>query len=855
MINRTRAATVVGIGLLCGGATAADTVPSSLFPGQVGLAPQTMSAEAADVNDDGLLDLVVMNPTSGPLEVRFGDGYGAFGPPLALPTLAPGIVFHLGDLNADGHVDLVESSYLGKKVMLAVGVGDGGFVVTQQVDMASNPAAFDLGDLDEDGDLDLAFNLALTDQIALLLGNGDGSVTAAPSLPTVDVPAAVFMVDMTGEGHLDLVVSKGEASTSAASLVVPGNGDGTLGAPLPFSMSGTESLQRPVDVNADAIPDLISIDRITASVLVRLNLGAGLFAAPIVMPCGAKPTLVRSGDLDANGRPDLVVTDEEAPVAHVLLSLPGDTFSVSLLPVSYKSRALFVSDLTGDGRLDVTTLPEQDLEILVRPGLGDGSFDAASPIGVPTAPMSQLSLADLNGDGRTDAVACLPSQDALVVLLQVASPPAVPSSELPVAPAFEPGVFTAVGDNPVHLAVGDLDLDGVLDVVTANASAHTLTLLHGAGDGSFDLLQTYPGGPSPDSLAIGDVTGDGLPDVVVCERFSDQLGVLRSTGRFTFLGPALIPSGGHVPVAVAIADMNLDGRADVVVPHQSDTVVLRLGLPAGGLGSPQVSGCVNSPANVAVADLTGDGWPDLCFGGHGNGGYVINAGGGFLGPPTPFEIEPEVVFTPGGSTRVAAADLDADGVVDIAVTHGNELTLLSPAAAGDSAIVEKADYAFYGSANDFCIGDLDGDGSLDLVAPGSNGAAMLALLNRAARQWCDLGHGLPSATPAPKLVGTGTLLPGGSVVLALSEAKPASPAALVVGLSQAAVPFKGGLLVPAPTLILMGLLTSGSGGLALAATWPASVPAGVQVFFQMWVADAGGPAGFAGSNAIRAQTP
>ena len=89
--------------------------------------------------------------------------------------------------------------------------------------------------------------------------------------------------------------------------------------------------------------------------------------------------------------------------------------------------------------------------------------------------------------------------------------------------------------------------------------------------------------------------------------------------------------------------------------------------------------------------------------------------------------------------------------------------------------------------------------------------------------------------------------------LQLAIAKPLAPVALIVGLSQVSLPFKGGELVPSPDVALVGFTTDASGALLLQARWPAGLPAGFAVWMQAWIADASGPMGYAASNGVGAK--
>lgn len=120
--------------------------------------------------------------------------------------------------------------------------------------------------------------------------------------------------------------------------------------------------------------------------------------------------------------------------------------------------------------------------------------------------------------------------------------------------------------------------------------------------------------------------------------------------------------------------------------------------------------------------------------------------------------------------------------------------------------------------------------------------------------WTSLGHALAGVNGPPLLVGTGTLLGGTPMSLALTNAKHSAPALLVVGLSALEAPFKGGVLVPHLDA-LASLATNGSGAITLASTWPPGLPGGVKLWMQFWINDAAGPAGFSASNGLLATSP
>jgi len=121
--------------------------------------------------------------------------------------------------------------------------------------------------------------------------------------------------------------------------------------------------------------------------------------------------------------------------------------------------------------------------------------------------------------------------------------------------------------------------------------------------------------------------------------------------------------------------------------------------------------------------------------------------------------------------------------------------------------------------------------------------------------WTPLGGALAGTGGAPALEGHGLLKPGIPFSVQLADAKPSSAVALVVGFTEANLPFKGGVLVPSPDALLLGLASDANGDMNLASIWPAGVPAGFGFVAQGWITDPAGPHGFAASNAVKGFAP
>ena len=136
-----------------------------------------------------------------------------------------------------------------------------------------------------------------------------------------------------------------------------------------------------------------------------------------------------------------------------------------------------------------------------------------------------------------------------------------------------------------------------------------------------------------------------------------------------------------------------------------------------------------------------------------------------------------------------------------------------------------------------------------------SGAVYAYDLDQFPEPWVDVGLGLAGLTGVPQLTGTGTLVGGEAVGLVLTNAKPNSSAAVVIGFSRIDAHVKGGTLVPFPNAIVYGLPTDGNGALVIASVWPTGVPSGSQFWVQEWITDAAALQGVSASNGLAATTP
>jgi hypothetical protein len=199
------------------------------------------------------------------------------------------------------------------------------------------------------------------------------------------------------------------------------------------------------------------------------------------------------------------------------------------------------------------------------------------------------------------------------------------ASTVSILPGHGYGTFTApvsfpTGNDPISIAVADLNGDSKTDVVVANEASDTLTVLLGKGDGTFTAAASPATGIGPFSVAAGDFNGDGKPDLAVANQGNgvNTVSILLGAGDGSFTAAATVPTGAG-PSTVLVGDFNADGSPDLATSDVGDnTVTLLLGNGDGTFVPLPTIVASLEPYSMAVGDFNGDGRTDLAAAGYGN---------------------------------------------------------------------------------------------------------------------------------------------------------------------------------------------------------------------------------------------
>lgn len=193
------------------------------------------------------------------------------------------------------------------------------------------------------------------------------------------------------------------------------------------------------------------------------------------------------------------------------------------------------------------------------------TFATATAYGTGGSNPISIAVADVNGDGKSDLFTAHNGNGTVGVLLGNGN------GTFAAAVAYGTG-----SNNPISIAVADVNSDGKLDLLTANQGSSTVGVLLGNGNGTFQPMATYSTGPSsfPYSIAVADVNGDGKPDLLTTNFILSTVGVLLGNGNGTFQAATNYNTGGNsAPYSIAVADVNGDGKPDLLTANNGNNTV------------------------------------------------------------------------------------------------------------------------------------------------------------------------------------------------------------------------------------------------------------------------------------------
>ena len=530
-----------------------------------------------DLDQDGVLDIVMVNRGTDEFVVLLGLGGGSF---QVLPGVfaGPGLTdFAIGDLDEDGRLDLASSHSTGR-VRIRWGRGDGTFsagatIVLDDPFGFGEPQALAIAKIDADDRLDIFCSVTAgpfdsTRDAFLIRGLGAQSFSAPQNVfLSTELGGEIALADLDRDGHCDLAAVGFLAATPGISIV---RGEAT-GFPSVDGLSKLYSLPPAVgDWNGDGRADLASIDPVTPLCETRVEVRLQHAEDPTILSITDTdlcfPRQLEGADLDADEHADLLILTDPSDAPSSLepgfvqrLYGRGDgTFDVGtpvqVTPGDGRLPLRFVlQDFGADPRPDLAVLDSQGWISILLAGSGD-SFQLTQefPATTPSLSGPGLYATDADGDGNGDLLVL--GQAELHVLIGRGDG------------SFDPPIVEAVATSLEDLVAHDFDGDGLVDLAAIRSDQ--IFRYQGLGSGSFQplpmlALPSFLSTPQPSLLELGDFDGDGWIDLVAGPR-EGHFDLLKSRGdgsfepsrRYARLGRYLEPG-----------DFDGDGAIDLASPQ------------------------------------------------------------------------------------------------------------------------------------------------------------------------------------------------------------------------------------------------------------------------------------------------
>ena len=666
---------------------------------------------AVDLNGDGLADLVVNQQFSTTIGVQLNNGDGTFQAPAwyTPAPLDPNAVWTAaaaGDFNGDGKNDLAIittdftfSTAISSTNILTIFLNTGGGVLKQAASYAldsipvnENPPMLVSGVLDGDHETDLAVVYhSPSGKTTPYFATAGGAFRRGATYHVGAFPTAAAIGNLTTSGYGDIAVT-----TQSGVAILLGSSSGAfafaskIAYPVPVPQFGAGAQLLLVDFDQDGIQDLA----ITYANFVEVywGLGGGKFSAPYGVSAPAFPLALLAANLTGNGRNDLVIAGQDGSMT-VLNNLGNRRFRAAPITHSPNATGIVAFDFNRDGKQDIAVVNTPPCQapcsgsVTVFPGSGSTWFNGGQgyAIGMHGA---AIATGDLNGDGVPDLV--------------VTDATAGDNADVSVLLGVAGGGFAAarnytLGSLSNDAILVDVNKDGKLDLVEDGGVAL------GNGDGTFGALKPFPGGlgfgqPYPTAfsmhLAAGDLNGDGFPDVVASfvppgmSPYAAEVFVLTGDGKGNFTADQLYDANLQVQdvVGLAVGVLRKGGPPDIVL------------------------------ANNVVNPSGGDATNGVIFAGDGAGAFTETA-------------NPTTSIDAGNSGVVAIADFNHDGNPDIGFVTGDQFAV----ALGKGDGTFGASLAAFPVASDsqtnpaagMAVADFNGDGWPDVVFTSNQGISRL----------------------------------------------------------------------------------------------------------------------------------
>lgn len=742
----------------------------------------------------GQLDMVAVNGGANSVTVRFGSAVAgsvnlAFGGPTSFAVGNAPSAAAIADLDGDGRAEIIVANYSSGSVSVlrnqtVPGAPTPSFTALPALAVPVSANWLRVADINNDGRLDIvvAGDPSPTHPAAVLLNTTDIAAGTGPSFAAAQGIGTTFtgfglaVGDVDLDGRIDVLVNGPGSVRAFRNTTAPGAATVSFAAATAISASNAGAGIAVGDLDGDGRVDLAragSLGTVTIHRNTGTTPGTISFAAPINLGVGSDDYAVLITDLNTDGRNDLVVSRFSGNELRVLrnVSRPGGAIDLRVMPSLAGSGGLIgiaAADLNGDGVPDLAAAQNTAGTVALWRGThaadgADVSFAAPVAAAINGSPIS-VTAGDFDLDGKPDLLSAnfipqsSPSGQNVSVVRNTTATGATGFTLDPVhTQSMQIGtVFPAW---PYDARAVDLNLDGRADLVSANYGQRSIAWRTNAMtapgpivNGSFAAVGGVDtaGVGTLTNMTSGDLNGDGRADLVSTLYFASNENpdsfafvLLNSTTpggapAFQRYTPANI--GSNRPEnAFAIADINRDGRADLVATNFLDRTVRTYfnGSPVGSLAAPVLNAAgiqaiSGRPDGIQAADINGDGRIDLVTATRDSSVAVLLNTTSSAAASASYLLTEVALPASFATVETRVADVDADGRPDVlALDFANNRVaiLLNRTTPGsNSANFESLPaLAVSASPNALDVVDANGDGLPDLAIVHGSTSGSLAL--------------------------------------------------------------------------------------------------------------------------------
>jgi|GEM_PF-474602 len=676
--------------------SAAATAGAITFASRVVLSAGSDPVDIAisDLNGDKMQDIVVSNPASNNLTLYRHTGIAGIsaatfaaeyitGAPLAIVQSIA-----LADYDADGFTDIASANY-----------GSGNVSVYRYI---MPPFITSLSKYTEKPGQDITisgtnFNAVAANNIVYFGAVQAVVKTATTTLLTVTVPAG------TTYGPVSVTDKTSGLSATSNQRFGLTNADDLLYLSSRNDYPEENAMEQSmiaVDLNSDGIDELVTVAPFTtgSKIIVNRNTTA-------------------SGAIGKNSF---------APSQRLIINGSKNIYSIA------------AGDIDGDGLKDIVATDYDQNKVWILLNRGGNLVAQSTGYNVGVNPM-HVVLADIDNDGKLDIVTANKTAQAATGTISILRNISTGTG----AAGFETQFTTAAEGEPYWIAAADLDADGKADIAVTNSKSGNVSVYRNTTTGTVISLgpkQLYTTGTTPYFVTSGDIDGDGKPELLTANRASNTVSVLKNlsaTGNITLQGAVNYPAGAN-PVAIALGDLNADGKPDMAVTSVGDNrLSVYLNKATAGtvdLNSfstrTQYATAVN-PRSVVIADLNNDTRADIAIANREGSSISIFQN---IIPPVITNLSP-VAGAPGTVVTITGKHFNTTAANNIVYFGATKAIVSSVSADGTSATVTVPSGATYRtvslldettglsaySANAFTVTNAETDGSFPYATNFSTG--------------------------------------------------------------------------------------------------------------------------------------